>query len=106
MTVLQATIIGIALILFLAGSCIYDVFKAPKDRAKFLVKVYTASLIVGIVIYGVLAHFNVSERLFPTWYEDERIRQEYNKANADPFKHLPQDQINGFDGRDYEGSFD
>jgi len=74
------TVGGIILVAIVWGF-LRDISKAdPEDRKK-LIMIYTCVVGGGLILASGLSYFKVSERLFPSFYEREEIRQQLNDAN-------------------------
>ena len=73
-------IIGGLILAAIIVSFLHDAAKADPVTKKKLIKVYALLFIGSIVLVGGLNYFKVSERLFPSFYEREELREQLDEA--------------------------
>ena len=74
-------VIGGILLVLIAWSLLRDAAIAEPETRKKLVKIYAWLLVGSVVLVMGLSYFRISEKLFPSFYEREEIRQQWNEAN-------------------------
>ena len=85
---------GALLIAFILWSLISEAARSDPVKRKKLVVLIACMIIGGIAITAGIDYFHVSEKLFPSFYENERIRQELIEPRS-PFN--PSDFNQPFD---------
>jgi len=75
----------VAILIVLLVSFMSDIKRAPEEKKRKYQVGYSLVVLGGVVLFLVLNVLNVSERVFPWWYEQEQLRQDYNKAQSEPF---------------------
>ena len=85
-------IVGGLILAAIIWSLVNDAAKAkPKDRKKYLVLI-ACLFISSIAVFGTARYFDLSEKLFPSFYANEELRQ------YDPWQQ-------GFDLKDWKQPF-
>lgn len=83
--------IGGIILLLIARSLLLDTVRAAPEVRKKLSKIYVCVFIGCIVLVGGLSYFNVSEKLFPSFYEYKERQGQLNEANAWEQNYNPED---------------
>lgn len=83
--------VGIVLLLVIIWSLLRDAARADAETRKKLMKLYAGLVIGSILLVGALNYFNVSEKLFPSFYEHEERREQLNESNPWEENYNPED---------------
>lgn len=70
--------IGGIILLVIVWSFLQDAAKADPETRKKLVKIYAGLFVGCVILVAGINYFNVPEKLFPSFYEHEEMRQQLN----------------------------
>ena len=87
-------IVGLCLLFIIVWSLLREAAKAEPDTRKKLVRIYAWVLIGTVAIVAGINYFDVPEKLFPSHYENEQLRQQMDE------------KISPFESADYQQPFD
>lgn len=82
MPIFVVYIVGFILLGLIVWSLLRDAAKADPSTRKKLVRIYAWMAIGAVAIVAGINYFNVSEKLFPSFYENEELKQEISDAKV------------------------
>lgn len=88
-------VIGSIILLVIAWSFVRDAARADPETRRKLVKIYAGLFVGSVILVWGLGYFNVSEKLFPSFYEHEERRQQLNNPWEQNFDLEDWQQFNG-----------